>query len=891
MKRYFLPVCFFACLYSLPDQVIGQPADPVYKSSLEIDGSKKYQQVDGFGVNANTRSWNGQDLKPALKLLLDSLHSTIWRVIVETVEKWEEVNDNSDPFVFNWKYYDSLYETTKFRKAWGMIRYLNDNGITDKLMINFMGPVPLWMGGEKIKPEYEDEYVEMLVSFFYYARKTKHLQFGMVSIMNEPDIRKEGPTVGPDQYVRLLGKVIDRMKKLGLGDVRYVAPDVAGMDNGIKSYIPALMKDPVIMSKIVHFGLHSYGGYYIDVDSALKHSPYPNSSFWMTEWNAWRDGLDDGKIGVYDYNFSRECTVHLLALLNHNATAAIEWEAYDSYYEHHAPSLFSYWGMLGYDRKSNKYIPRKHFYALQQLYGFVKPGAYRIGLSKPDSGLVAIAFQDSLQGMSLIGINNLDHPLSLTVSLKNLAGIEHLEMYHTSATDNMQKDANVRLSGHQFQILIPANCIFTLTGKPGSALNGQATMQKPEPANWYAGDIHVHRNCGDGTGVLDDDKFPAMMVPNDLAVISVLADMGNGEVKYSLEDLQKVNGKDAVQSKPGRIIHWDAEWHWDATYSNFGHQALGGHLVILGLNNTHQIWDESPYKILDWAKQQHAVSGFAHFEYLKDSFQNELNCCIPVEYPVEAALGTIDFVSEDVFGSNSPNNGNYSSEAAIHAYYKLLNCGLKIGLAAGTDYPCNENEPLGTLLTYVNVKDPVLTYEGWIRGIREGRTVVTRDGHDEFIDLKIDGRYEPGDEMKIKNKKLLNLTVQWSTVKPLSGTIELVCNGKVIASQPASARPGKPVVFSTTQEITKSSWVCARRMEDGGHEAHTAPVYILVNNKPIRASAEDAQYFIDWIDKVLLKIVPGGPWNRYFTHDLDIVQGRYLKAKNWYVKIKEESPQ
>ncbi len=161
---------------------------------------------------------------------------------------------------------------------------------------------------------------------------------------------------------------------------------------------------------------------------------------------------------------------------------------------------------------------------------------------------------------------------------------------------------------------------------------------RPEPKQWYSGDIHVHRNCG-GTSVLDEDKFPTMMEPNDLAVISVLADMGNGEVKNSTEDLLKVNGSNAPGTKPGRIIHWDTEWHWDATYSNFSHQALGGHLVILGLNNAHQIWDESVYKILDWAKEQHAVAGFAHFEYLKDSFQNELNCCIPVVIPRGSSIG------------------------------------------------------------------------------------------------------------------------------------------------------------------------------------------------------------------------------------------------------------
>ena len=54
------------------------------------------------------------------------------------------------------------------------------------------------------------------------------------------------------------------------------------------------------------------------------------------------------------------------------------------------------------------------------------------------------------------------------------------------------------------------------------------------------------------------------MSPQNLAVISLLADMGNGEVQDPVTDLPLVNGQDASISTPGRIVHWDAEWHWDA---------------------------------------------------------------------------------------------------------------------------------------------------------------------------------------------------------------------------------------------------------------------------------------------------------------------------------------
>ena len=197
---------------------------------------------------------------------------------METVEKWEDTNDNNDPFTFNWDYYNKLYETPKFQKAWDMIQYLNQHGITDKLMINFMGFAPEWMGIKVIEPQYEDEYVEMIVSFFYYAIKTKHLKFGLIAPTNESDHHKysEGPHLDAKQHARIIRKLIDRMEGLGImGDIRIVAPDNAGDDAAIKSFIPALMEDSVIMSRIAHLGFHTYGGYDSRIKNFIANSPYP----------------------------------------------------------------------------------------------------------------------------------------------------------------------------------------------------------------------------------------------------------------------------------------------------------------------------------------------------------------------------------------------------------------------------------------------------------------------------------------------------------------------------------------------------------------------------------------------------------------------------------------
>ncbi|MEP7253679.1 MAG: hypothetical protein ABI683_14905, partial [Ginsengibacter sp.] len=61
-----------------------------------------------------------------------------------------------------------------------------------------------------------------------------------------------------------------------------------------------------------------------------------------------------------------------------------------------------------------------------------------------------------------------------------------------------------------------------------------------------------------------------------------------------------------------------------------------------------------------------------------------------------------------------------------------------------------------------------------------------------------------------------------------------------------------------------------------------------IDNKPIRASADDARFFIKWIDNILENIKSGGKWNRYFPNDLATVTERYTKARNVYEKILRE---
>ncbi len=408
---------------------------------------------------------------------------------------------------------------------------------------------------------------------------------------------------------------------------------------------------------------------------------------------------------------------------------------------------------------------------------------------------------------------------------------------------------------------------------------------RPEPGEWFAGDAHVHRGIGCGRAhekeMLTPQQLREGMETNNLAVISVLADIGNGEIKYADRDIPLITGKDHPVSMPDRILHWDAEWHYDPQGVTFPKwkKVLGGHLIILGLRQGGTPFAEYTYPIFEWARRQGAIAGFAHMQYLADGIPKELDCCKPLEMPVETALGNVAFLMEDVHGSDT----------ATHAYYRVLNCGFHPALVAATDYSCNFMEPFGTLLTYVRIPDGKLSYRNWVEGIAKGRTVVSRNGHNEFLNLKVNDTASPGDEVHLRGRGTVRVSIRWSTVKNLTGRIELVRNGTVVASREGSASPGSPLTFEATQDFTRSGWLCARRMDEKGHQTHTGAIFIIVNEAPIRASAADAEFFVQWIDHLLEQTSPGGAWSAFLSKDRAAAQSRYRKAKAIFEKIALEA--
>jgi len=421
-------------------------------TALTINGNQRFQTIDGFGISANSASWDNGELRPAIDKLIDENGSTIWRVVLEMAD-WEAANDDADPNNFNWTYYNTIYSSPRFEELWATIAYLNQKGVTNLLMLNFMGRGPTWLGGADLASSMEDEWVETVASVVYYARNNRHLQFGLFAPNNEMDWDGiEGIRMNAAQNARVMRKLAARLDANGLSDIRFIGPDTASVSQGVNDYFPALMAEPAVMAKLDHFALHDYGGATGGADGAIRGSAYPGRNFWMTE------------LSLIEHAFSS---------ISQGAAAVLVWDGYDSVYNHailagrgssppndagNGPAL------LSYSTSTHLYTPRKPFYEFAQLFKFIPAGSVRVAATESNANVTMFAFHHAATGrVTLVGRNAGSSNVTFSGSLASLSVASPFEFYRTTSSVNMERGTDVPVTGGAFSFVAPGNSVFTLT--------------------------------------------------------------------------------------------------------------------------------------------------------------------------------------------------------------------------------------------------------------------------------------------------------------------------------------------------------------------------------------------------------------------------------------------
>jgi cysteine-rich repeat protein len=340
------------------------------------------------------------------------------------------------------------------------------------------------------------------------------------------------------------------------------------------------------------------------------------------------------------------------------------------------------------------------------------------------------------------------------------------------------------------------------------------------PSVFVAGDPHMHSyGCN------------AQKTPEELAD---LAEDAGLRVAAALvwgigygTDRPYFDGGDYPDGRPELVLHYDLE------VSEFP-AAKGGHLILLGLDSIdfspHPF--DSPHSgipVAEWARRQAAVVGMAHTHLWPegDAFpQLPGGCCMPFEVAVHAARGRLDFLAVERPGGFPLNPG------AFRLWRALQNSGFRVAAAGSSDYSClNQVFSEHTPRTDV-VLDGDVSYSRWIDGLRRGAASLAV-GRDSHLALRVNG-IAMGGELSVRAGETLAVSVESDLDE--AADVDVLVNGASAGRLRAEAgRQAATVRIGATG----SAWIVARTPR-----VMTNPVYVLVDGRPIRASAEDTCYLI-----------------------------------------------
>lgn len=476
------------------------------------------------------------------------------------------------------------------------------------------------------------------------------------------------------------------------------------------------------------------------------------------------------------------------------------------------------------------------------------------------------------------------------------------------------------------EYLVKTQAVKVVTGKPQTLQFKLERWIDLAKLGWISGDHHIHAaGCmhyeTPSQGVQPDDMMRHIL-GEDLKIGSVLT---WGPCYYYQK--QFFEAKDHKLSQPDYLMRYDLE------VSGFP-SSHAGHLVLLRLKeqdypNTKVIedWPTWDLPVLQWGKAQGAVVGFAHSGWGLEIKPGALPSYeVPKfdgiganEYIVDVTHDAVDFIST----VDTP------SHWELNIWYHTLNVGFRTRISGETDFPCIYGERVGLGRSYVKL-DGKLNYEAWAEGIRAGRTYVT-DGKSHLLDFAVNGvaMGTNNSEVKLTKPETVRVTAKvaarldeqlnpnlrvgvdetaprqaarqmsdveairqsrldqkpyWELERARIGQsrevpVELIVNGEPVAKQVIVA-DGTMRDLTFDVPIAKSSWVALRVFPS----SHTNPIFVHVNNQPIRASAKSAEWCLKAVDQCWTQKAP-----RISAKERPAAEKAYEHARQVYQKLLAES--
>ena len=342
--------------------------------------------------------------------------------------------------------------------------------------------------------------------------------------------------------------------------------------------------------------------------------------------------------------------------------------------------------------------------------------------------------------------------------------------------------------------------------KPGQTTNVNVKLERYSdmPAKgWYSGDSHIHVTRDE----VADPKIWGFVAAEDVHVGNLL-EMGNITNVYF------------HQPKAwGKASRFERDGHFIVSGQEAPRAAFMGHTVHFNIDRPiHLPTDEyfQYHKVFEEFQRTGGLSGFAHLGW---SARGGSSARLIRGINLLAPLGLVDFI-EVLQGGRLVTEG----------WYRLLNLGIRVAPAAGTDWPYTDFP--GVVRFFVKVDGP-FNLDKWFESFGQGRAFVTNG---PTLDFTINGK-TMGEELRVKRGAKLDIAAL-ARLNPDVDSLdrmELVIGGDVTDTIPANGTDSAQLRKQITAD--RSMWIAVRA--HGGKQAannmtiaHSAPIYIVVDGEP-----------------------------------------------------------
>ena len=357
--------------------------------------------------------------------------------------------------------------------------------------------------------------------------------------------------------------------------------------------------------------------------------------------------------------------------------------------------------------------------------------------------------------------------------------------------------------------------------------------------DFTSADLHVHMNYG-GTYRQHLEGLAAQARAEDLDVVYNL-------IVNKEQRIPDVSEFTTEASQVGATTIYQGQEFHTSYWGHLGLLHLDDHLLLPDFSSYWHTALASPYPhngvIADLAHAQHAIVGYVHpFDSIIDPDKEKT---LSHTLPVDVALGKTDYMEIVSFA-------DHRSTAAV--WYRLLNLGYKLPAGAGTDAMTNYASlrgPVGLNRVYLATGDR--RPEALKAALKLGNSFVTNA---PLLGLKVDG-VGPGETLHLKTgQQRVHVEAAVRSIVPMSD-IELVFNGRVL-KRLRPDRAAQSTDFDGDIAIPGSGWMLLRAsnmtpqtlVQDIYPYGTTNPVWIDAD-VPAPSAADDARYFVRWIDRVI----------------------------------------